>query len=129
MTRSINWLRSDRPPALTFRAPEQIILEWFRTNHPLILTFVASEPIILKWLHTNHPPTLALMLAIRATTGAALGVTTVCTSTGAAGVARGGTDGQRVAAPTMGLQDYAQFQRKGFRCSPKCRRWNDPARL
>src|SRR5262252_5216245 len=98
MTRNINWFRTNHPPILMFVASEPIILEWFRTNHPPILTFVASEPIILEWLRTNHPPTLALILAIRATTGAALRVTAVCTSTGAAGVAGdapGGTDGYR----------------------------------
>src|SRR5215472_9059428 len=104
-------------------------INWFRTNYPPILTFVASEPTILEWLRTNHPPTLTLVLAIRATTGAVLGVTAVCTSTGAAGVARGGTDGQRIVAPTMGLQVYAQLRGRAFRRSPKRRGWNDPARL
>src|SRR5215831_13529962 len=118
MTRNINWFRTNHPPILTFVAPKPIILEWFRTNHPPILTFVASEPTILEWLRTNHPPTLALILAI-ATTGAVLGVTAVCTSTGAARVARGGTDGQRVVAPTMGLQVYAQPRSRAFRRSPK----------
>ena len=85
MTRNINWFRSDRLPTLTFLAPEQIILEW---------------------LGTDRPPTQALILAIRATTGAVPRPTTVCTSTGAAGVAGeapGGTDGQRVRCVHHGI--------------------------
>src|SRR5262245_52915850 len=95
-------------------------INWFRTDHPPILMFAASELIILEWLGKDRPPTLALIPANRATTGAALGVTTVCTSTGAAGaagvLASGGTDDQQRAVGMSALG----YQRKAGHRALEC---------
>src|SRR5262249_19156111 len=87
MTRNINWLRSDRRPILAFAASSKLsILEWLGANPPPL------------------PPPRALILPIRAiTTGAVIRVTAVCTSTGAAGAARRGTDHRRVRCANYGI--------------------------
>jgi hypothetical protein len=71
-------------------------INWFHTNRRPNLASTAPELIILEWLCAHClPPLPARIIAIRATMGAAIRVTAVCISTGAAETVCGGGDGSR----------------------------------